>query len=41
MSMMVCDLCGKYEDTDLNDGAYSEDGGYLCEDCSIEDEVKK
>lgn len=35
MSLSICECCSKLKDTDLEDGAYSEDGkSYLCERCS-------
>lgn len=34
MSIMQCESCGKFEDTDSHDGSYSDDDKYLCEICS-------
>jgi len=36
MSIIRCDCCDKDFDLDYEDGSYSEDGGFLCENCSIE-----
>ena len=32
---MKCDDCDKMFDTDLNEGAWSKEGGYLCNECSL------
>ena len=36
MSVNRCELCDVDFDTDFDDGSYSEEGKYLCQECSAE-----
>lgn len=40
MSIVRCVCCDEERDTDTDDGSYSDDGDYLCENCSDEEEIE-
>lgn len=37
MSVVRCDCCDEMYDQDVDDGSYSDDGGYLCSDCEVKE----
>ena len=37
MSVVICEDCGQAFDIDVDDGSFSDEGDYLCENCSEKD----